>query len=169
MDKKVTEGNERISIVAAISRSRRALGKDNRLLWYLPGDLPRFKKLTLGHPIIMGRKTFESIGKALPGRTNIVLSHNPDFAPPGVTVTASLETAFGRAAQEKTGETFIIGGAKIYELALPRADRLYLTIVDDEPDADAFFPPYEAFSMVIERESHFEQSPSFEYITLEKN
>ncbi len=163
------EKRERVSIIVALSKTRRAIGNNNQLLWRLPGDLPRLKKLTMGHPLIMGRKTFESIGRPLPGRTNIVLSKNTDFHPEGVVVCDDMQKALDIAASEKTGETFIFGGAHVYEIALPFVTRLYLTVVDDEPEADAFFPDYSEFQKQIEKESHRELSPSFEYITLERS
>lgn len=159
---------ERVSIIVALSRKRRAIGNNNQLLWRLPGDLPRLKKITMGHPLIMGRKTFESIGRPLPGRTNIVLSRNTNFKPEGVVVCRDIEEALRVATTENTGEIFVFGGANIYELALPFVTRLYLTLVDDEPEADAFFPDFSEFSKPIEHESHKELSPSFEYITLER-
>lgn len=160
---------ERVSIIVALSKTRRAIGNNNQLLWRLPGDLPRLKKLTMGHPLIMGRKTFESIGRPLPGRTNIVLSRNADFHPEGVVVCSDLQEAMRQAASENTKESFIFGGAKVYEMALPFVNRLYLTVVDDEPEADAFFPEYSEFKKQIEKEPHPELSPAFEYLTLERS
>jgi len=145
-----------ISIIAALG-SNRAIGKDNALLWHLPGDLPRFKQLTMGHPVIMGRKTYESIGKPLPGRLNIVITRNCDFRAEGVVICHSLNEALEQAdaAGSPDNETFIIGGGDIYAQAIDRADRLYLTEVDEAPaDADVFFPGYDAFSRVLESESH---------------
>lgn len=168
MDKEITPEKDRVSIIVALSKDRRAIGNNNQLLWKLPGDLPRLKKLTMGHPLIMGRKTFESIGRPLPGRTNIILSRNTDFHPEGVVVCGDIKEALGRATAEKTGESFIFGGAAVYKMALPLADRLYLTLVNDEPTADAFFPDYSEFTKVIEKEPHFDLSPAFEYLTLER-
>ncbi len=155
---------EHISLIAAISKDRRALGNKNQLLWHLPGDLPRFKKITMGHPIIMGRKTFESIGKPLPGRTNIVVSKTLHTIT-GAVVCHTVEEALQRATKEKTGETFIIGGAMLYEQTITYADRLYLTIVEDEPEADVFFPNYNTFTVSAE-ELHTDLSPPFTYLTL---
>lgn len=160
-----------ISIIAAISSKNRAMGFKNGLLWRLEGDLPRFRALTKGHPIIMGRKTFESIGKPLPDRTNIVITRNPDFTPPDVIVASSLEEALRIAKQDPTNisdEIFIIGGGEIYKQSMHLADRLYLTLVDDEPAADTFFPPYDEFTKEVSREEHLEHTPPFSYITLEK-
>ena len=130
----------RISIIAAVARNR-AIGKDNKLLYWLPDDLKRFKALTTGHTIIMGRRTFESLPKgALPNRRNIVLSRTVhDF--PGCDVYTSLDEALKHCSDEE--DIYIIGGANVYAQAIDRADRLRLTEIDDTPDgADAFFPEY---------------------------
>lgn len=124
------------------------IGKANTLPWRLPEDLKYFKATTLGKPVIMGRKTFESIGRVLPGRANIVVTRQPDWAAPsGVIVVASVEAALQRAAalvaagQTDADEAMIIGGAEIYQYALPLAERIYLTRIEvDVPDGDAFFP-----------------------------
>lgn len=161
MDKEITLNKERVSIIVALSKKNRAIGLNNQLLWRIPGDLPRFKSLTMGHPIIMGRKTFESIGKILPGRTNIILSTNPTFRALGAHVFTNLDDALTYAKSEKTGEVFIIGGAQIYEKALLSTDRLYVTEVLEEPEADTFFPPYENdFVNIISTENHEDISPA---------
>lgn len=136
-----------INIIAAIG-AHRELGKNNTLLWDIPEDLKHFKEITEGHPIIMGRKTFESIGRILPNRTNIMLTRqeNPADAhtyPPGLVIQQSLEDALSFAYSIDQKEVFVIGGAEVYKQALPYSDRLYLTIVDETFDADAFFPAYE--------------------------
>jgi dihydrofolate reductase len=139
-----------LSLIAALG-SNRAIGRDKALLWHLPGDLPRFKQLTMGHPVLMGRKTYQSIGRPLPGRLNIVVTRNPAFTPAGVTCCHSLEEALSCAAASNPpdAESFVIGGGALYALALACADRLYLTEVDDAPpDADTFFPVYTAFATV---------------------
>lgn len=135
-----------LSIIAVIGKNRE-LGKDNKLLWHIPGDLPRFKKLTIGHSVIMGRKTFESIGHPLPDRKNIVISHSAVI--PGVTVVGSVEDALKEAGP---GEVFVIGGAKVFAQTIDIADRLYLTVVDKTAEADAFFPDYSRFTRVIKKE-----------------
>ncbi len=140
--------NPKISIVVAISAKRRALGKENKLLWHIPDDMKRFKELTMGHPVIMGRKTFESIlgylGKPLPGRTSIVLTRDNTYQPAdGVLVAHSPTEALEKASSLDPEEIFIGGGAELYVQMLPQVNRLYLTLVDDEPEADAFFPEYE--------------------------
>lgn len=135
-----------VVIVAAMSAERRAIGLADRLLWHIPADLKRFKRLTTGHPVIMGRKTFESIlailGTPLPGRTNIVLTNRRDYRPPGVVIVHSLAAAFRAAAHEEPTEIHIGGGTELYQQALPFVDRLHLTFVHDEPEADTFFPEF---------------------------
>lgn len=129
----------RISLIAAVARNR-AIGKDNKLIYWLPDDMKRFKALTTGHTIIMGRRTFESLPKgALPNRRNIVITRNPQFSAPGVEVALSVEDAFRMAKSD--GEVFVIGGEQIYRATLPFASRLYLTEIDATFfGADAFFP-----------------------------
>lgn len=135
-----------ISIVAAIGKNRQ-IGKNNGLLWHIPEDLKRFKRLTLGHPVVMGRKTFESIvailGKPLPGRANIVVTRDKEWAYEGVTAAHSLEAALAEASKLDSVEVFIGGGANLWEQALPLVDRLYLTLVEDDKDGDTYFPAYE--------------------------
>ena len=129
-------------IVAAAENG--AIGRNNALPWHLPEDLRYFRRITMGKPIVMGRKTFESIGRPLPGRTNIVITRNGEFSAPGVRVVRSLEEALRLAEDIATidgvSELVVIGGAEIYRLAIPLADRLYLTEVHAEVDADAFLP-----------------------------
>ena len=157
-----------ISIIAAIGINRE-LGKDNQLLWYLSQDLKRFKAITQGHPVIMGRKTFESIGRPLPKRTNVVISSQENYQPEGVTVVTSLMEALILAPELDDEEVFIIGGGQVYADSLGYADRLYLTLVDGEVEADTFFPEYqEQFGTEIQRESWQEGDLSGEYITLER-
>ena len=127
-----------ISIIVAVSENG-VIGKDNQLLWRLPDDLKRFKKLTLGHPIIMGRKTFDSIGKPLPGRTSIVITRNPDFKLEGVMVVHSLEKAVEEARKIEEQEIFIIGGGELYRQALPVTNKLYVTEVETVTSGDTFF------------------------------
>jgi dihydrofolate reductase len=157
-----------ISAVAAIQAKDRAIGKDNMLLWRLPGDLKRFKDLTTDHPIIMGRKTYESIGRALPGRTNIIVTSNKDFRAEGCIVCHDLGEALEIAKRADTTEAFIIGGAQIYAQALAFADRLYLTLVDSDQPADTFFPEYDSFSKVVSREAREETRIPYEFLILER-
>jgi dihydrofolate reductase len=129
-----------VTIIAALGKNR-VIGKDNRMPWHISDDLKRFKALTLGHPVVMGRKTFQSIGKPLPGRDNIVITGSHSFAAAGCRVVHSLADAL-TAAQAAT-EVFVIGGAEIYALALPLADRLQFTEVDAAIDGDAYFPDFD--------------------------
>ncbi len=132
----------RVSAIAAIGRNRE-LGRGNDLIWRIPADLKYVKNLTMGHPLIMGRKTYESIGRPLPGRTMIVVSRTA-LDIPGCTVTPSVEAALEYARSIETEEIFIFGGAQIYEAALPFTDRLCLTQIDAEDiGAETYFPPYE--------------------------
>lgn len=139
-----------ISIIAAIGENR-GIGKDNKLLWHIPQDLERFKKLTFSHPVIMGRITFESIGKALPGRTNIIVTRDKNYEIEGCLVTHSFQGAIDKAKKEENDEIFIIGGEQIYKQGIDYADKLYLTIVHDNFAADAFFPDFSQFKTVISR------------------
>ena len=117
------------------------IGKDNDIPWYLPADLKYFKKVTTGHPIIMGRKCFDSIGRALPNRTNIIVSRNPEFYIEGCILTHSVDAALSVAKQSGASEAFIIGGGQIYKWGLPLSNKLYITEIDiDIPNADIFFP-----------------------------
>ena len=136
-----------VAIVAGMSATTRAIGKENGLLWHIPDDMKRFKTLTLGKPVIMGRKTFESIvailGKPLPGRTNIVITRNLEYFYPGAITATNLEEAFEIAALENPTEIHIGGGEEIYRQALPFVDRLYFTLFHDDTSGDAFFPEFE--------------------------
>jgi dihydrofolate reductase len=143
----------RISMVAALD-DERGIGKDNTIPWNLHGEQLRFKALTMGHPIIMGRKTFESLKRPLPGRTNIIVTRNPDYAAPeGCIIAHSLAEALGAAKKLDNEEIFIIGGTALYDEGLTVADRLYLTKVAGAHGADTFFPEYEhAFKQVTAEE-----------------
>lgn len=126
-----------LSIIVAIAKNR-AIGYQNQLLWHISEDLKHFKRITSGHTVVMGRKTFESIGKPLPGRRNVVVSRDPGLLIPGCEVFGSIEQALESCAGED--EVFVIGGGEIYRQTLPLADRLYLTVVGKEYTADTFFP-----------------------------
>ena len=136
----------RLALIAAVARNG-VIGRDNALPWHLPGDLKYFKAVTLGKPVVMGRKTWESLGRPLPGRTNIVISRQAGYAPAGARVVGSLDAALQLAAQvaliDGVDECVVIGGAEIYAQALPRCDRLYLTEVHAAVDGDAFFPAWD--------------------------
>ena len=141
-----------ISIIAAMSENR-VIGQHNRLPWHLPADLKLFKRLTMGKPVLMGRKTFESIGRPLAGRTNVIISRNPRFKADNCIVAHSLEEAIG--AVKTSDELMVIGGASFYEQALPLADRMYLTMIHSTFPGDAFFPKYKKEEWrEIERSDH---------------
>ncbi len=129
-----------ISIIAAMAENR-VIGRNNALPWHLPEDLKRFKRLTLGHAVIMGRRNYESIARPLPGRRNIVVTRHPDYAAPGCVVVHSLDEALSAAGDDE--EIFVIGGAELYAQFLPRAARLYLTLVHAEVDGDTLFPAFD--------------------------
>lgn len=161
--------NPKLSLVVAISKNR-AIGKNNKLLWYIPEDMKRFKAITSGHPIIMGRKTFESIGRPLPDRLNIVISHDPVYSAPGCEKAGSLDEALELAKKQPTDEIFVIGGGQIFEQAMPLADRLYLTVIDAHvDDADTFFPEYPHFSKVLLEEDHVHDGLRFTFYELERS
>ena len=130
-----------ISMIAAVGKNLE-LGKNNDLIWHFKEDMKFFKETTMGHPVIMGRKTFESLPKALPGRKNIVISANPEYKADGAEVVTSVEEAIKLAEAENT-DVFVLGGGRIYAEFLPYADNLYLTEINAEcPDADIYFPDF---------------------------
>lgn len=130
-----------ISIIVAVTKKDAAIGNGGKLLFHISDDLKRFKRLTLGHPVIMGRKTYESIGHPLPERTNFVVTRNPDFKATGVIVVWSLVEAIEKA-RGLDSEIFVIGGGDIYKQAIPYTDKLYLTIVESDAQGDVFFPDW---------------------------
>ena len=131
----------RISLIVAMANNR-VIGANNQIPWHLPNELKLFKRLTMGHHIIMGRKTYESIGRLLPGRTTVIVTRQKDYAVEGAIVAHSIDEAIG--ACEGDDEIFVIGGADLFRDTLPVADRLYLTTVDAEPDGDVFMPGVDA-------------------------
>ncbi|MBQ5701231.1 MAG: dihydrofolate reductase [Alistipes sp.] len=158
-----------ISIIVAVAKNG-VIGDKNSLLWHLREDMVHFRTTTSGHPVVMGRKTYDSIGRPLPKRTNVVISRDTSLAVEGCTVVHSLEEAI--ALFEPTEEVFIIGGAQIYAQALPLADRIYLTVIDKEYEGDTSLPEidYSAWRE-ISREEHScgeEFEHPFAFITLEK-
>jgi dihydrofolate reductase len=144
------EGIMLISIIAAMSLNR-VIGKNNQIPWHIPGEQKRFKEITWGHSIIMGRKTHESIGRVLPGRTNIVITRQENYSAPGCIVVHSLEAALKNCPPHET-EAFIIGGEQIFRLALPFAQRIYLTIIQKEIEGDAFFPEFSLHDVTVIRQ-----------------
>lgn len=159
----------RLTLIAALAKNL-VIGNGNALPWRLPEDLKHFKSLTYGHPVIMGRKTWESLGRPLPGRTNIVVSRSADFAAPGATLAGSFEAALAKAAATGTDETFIIGGAEIYRQALPLAQRLQLTEIDRDYSGDVFFPPHNRDEWrETARESHRAEAEfNYAFVTYER-
>lgn len=147
-----------INMIAAVALNG-AIGKDNDLIWHISRDLKFFKETTLGHPVIMGRKCWESIGRALPGRKNVVVSRGNPQLPEGVILVHSIEDAFAEAGDG----CFVIGGAQIYAEAMPFADTLYITRVFCSPEADVFFPPIEADDWDIESQSETFTENSLEF------
>lgn len=158
----------RISIIAAIAREDRAIGLKNQLLWHIPKDFKYFKECTAGHVIIMGENTYRSIGRSLPDRTNIVLSLDEYFTPEGCVVVRSIEEALTKAREVEKEEIFVIGGASIYQQFLPFADRLYLTLVDGQYEADTFFPEYPEFTRELSRREDEDGTYRFTFVILER-
>lgn len=162
----MTQNSPIVSLIAAIGKNRE-LGRGNSLIFKIPEDMKFFREKTRGHAVIMGRKTYESIGHPLPNRTNIIVTRDSNFTihDSSTEVVHSVEDAikFGKTVEQN--ELFVIGGAQIYQLALQYADKLYLTLVEAEvPDADAFFPDYSEFKKVSERKSSDE---NYEYVFAE--
>ena len=161
--------NPLISIVVAIGENTRVMGKEGKLPWEIPEDLKRFKEITSGHPIIMGRKTYKSIGKALPNRTNIIITRNPNFSAPGCVVVDSLQKAIDEAKKVENEEIFIIGGGEIFNEAISLVDKLYLTLVKGEIQGDVFFPEYAEFTHILSRSEHNSNGYSYTFLDLVKN
>lgn len=159
----------RLSIIAAMAANR-VIGRDNRLPWHLPADLKHFRQLTIGKPVLMGRKTWESLGRPLPERTNIVVTRAADYAAPGCVVVHSLEAALRAAAHHP--EVMVIGGAELYRQALPQARRIYLTEVHAGFEGDAYFPELEqgAWSEVerVDHEPDDKNTHAYSFVVLER-
>ncbi len=158
-----------ISMIAAMD-SNRAIGIKNQLPWHLPADLQHFKALTLGKPIVMGRNTYESIGKPLPNRTNIVVTRDQNYQAPGCNIAYSFEDAITQAGNAE--ELMIIGGASLYEQTLKHANKLYLTFVDTEVVGDAFFPKWNPEEWKELSREHYEKDEknnyAYSFVTLER-
>lgn len=195
--KNLEQSGIKISLIAAIGQNRE-LGARGKLLWHIPEDMKRFKELTTGHPVIMGRKTFESIGRPLPNRLNIVITRNPDYQADGCLIASSVEDAIAKArttpypllakeggkevnapsslparhsldegGRRGQGVVFVIGGGQIYKEALPYAQKIYLTVVEQSfPQADTFFPEYGEFSRVVSREDFDNGQYKFSFLEL---
>lgn len=157
----------KIHIIVAIDRNN-AIGRRGDLIYHLPADLRRFKALTVGNTVVMGRRTWESLPKALPGRRNIVVTHRDGYDAAGAETAASVECALAMAAAGP-GDTYIIGGAQIYAETLPLADMLHLTVIDaDTPDADTFFPAVDSRCFRVVDDVDAGTTPPARYVTLEK-
>ncbi len=176
----MADSQPRVSAVVAIGRDR-VLGKDNKLIWHIPEDLKRFRNITRGHPVIMGRKTFESIlevlGRPLPERPNIVITRDPGYQPSykgmpiveDMIVVSSVEEAIENAKDLDTEEVFVIGGGQIFEAMLPVIDKLYLTLIEDDKEGDSFFPEYEKeFTKKTFEESHEWERIKYTWVDLER-
>lgn len=158
----------KVSAIAAITEKDRGIGKDNDLLWKIPADLKHFKEITFAHPIIMGRKNFESIGRALPGRMNIIVTRDTEYRQENCVIAHSIEDAIARAKALDDEEVFIIGGGEIYRQALPFTDRLYLTLIHAEKPADVFFPEYSEFAKIVSEEKGEHEGVSYTFLTLDR-
>lgn len=157
----------KISLICGIAEKNRGIGLNNKLLWHIPNDLDHFKKITMGHPIIMGYKTFKSISRPLPGRLNIVLSFDKiDIT--GCTICSNIKEAIKVASDTKTDEIFFIGGGSIYAQAIDLADKLYLTIVEGDYQADTFFPDYSKFKKIISEQKEESAGYKYRYVQLER-
>ena len=150
----------KVSIIAAMARNG-AIGKDNTLMWHLPADLKHFREKTMGRPIIIGRKTYESLGKALPGRINIVVSRKRGYKAPGCLTAGSVEHAINLVRDHD--EVFIAGGGEIYRQALPLADRMLITIIEHDFDGDTFFPEFDESDWEVVNEIRYEADEKNKY------
>ncbi len=157
-----------ITFVAAIGKNRE-LGHGGQLPWpHIAEDFKHFHDKTIGRPMIMGRKTYESIGRPLPQRTNIIITRDKNYRAPGCMIAASLPEALAIAKKENPAEIAIIGGAEIFKAALPVADKMYLTVIDAAFPADVYFPDYSEFSKVVSREKHDNGEYKFTFFELER-
>lgn len=152
-----------ISLLVAMDKNN-VIGKDNTLPWHLPADLAYFKKVTMGHPIVMGRKTFDSIGRALPGRENIVITRDVNYHAEGITVIHSIDEIL--SMRDKTeNEIFVIGGAEIFNAILPYSDRLYITEIEAEFEGDTYFPTFDrsAWKLISEEKGPKNEKNPYDY------
>jgi dihydrofolate reductase len=151
-----------LTLVVAAARNN-VIGKDNQLLWRLPNDMRYFKNVTWGMPVVMGRKTFESLGKPLAGRTNIVLTRNSSWKVDGATTVKSLDDAIFLAKQMDVKELMVIGGGEIYKMVMPKANRIHLTRVEAEPEGDAWFPEIDPLLWKMVREEKYTADEKHQY------
>ncbi|NVK55184.1 MAG: type 3 dihydrofolate reductase [Alteromonadaceae bacterium] len=159
-------------MIAAMAHNR-VIGKDNQMPWHMPADLAHFKRTTLGKPVVMGRKTYESIGRALPGRLNIVITTDSTYALADATVVNGIEEAIKQAKEATSDEVMIIGGGSIYANLLNQADRLYLTLIDADVAGDTYFPDYteQGDWQELSKEVHFPDDKNhhgYTFVTLER-
>jgi dihydrofolate reductase len=152
----------RISLIVAMARNR-VIGANNQIPWRVPGEQKLFKQITMGHHIVMGRKTYESIGRLLPGRTTVIVTRQRGFAVPGAVVAHSLRDAINAAARDD--EIFVIGGAQLFQEALPLAERIHLSLIDAEPEGDVRMPEFDRAQW---REIEAQSYPGFRYSLLER-
>lgn len=155
----------RLSILVAMAKNR-VIGKDNALPWHLSADLKHFKAITMGHPIIMGRKTYESIGRPLPGRTNLIMTHQKGYQVAGAITVNSIDEALKacQASIDGNNEVFLIGGAALYRQTLEACHRIYITEIQQDFDGDTFFPEFNKTEwQEITREKHFSEDDKLEY------
>jgi len=158
----------RISSIVALAKKNRAIGNKNKLLWFIPEDMHYFRDITLGHPVIMGKTTYESIGRPLPNRLNIILSKDDRLEIPGVTIAKSIDQALDIAKAKDKEEIFIIGGASIYQQTMNLVDRLYITEVEGDFEADTYFPDYLNFTNVISKKESSDDKYKYTFLVLEK-
>jgi dihydrofolate reductase len=144
------------SLIVAMARNR-VIGRGNAMPWHLPSELQRFKRITLGHHIVMGRRTFESIGRLLPGRTSVIVTRNPTYAVDGAIVVHSLDDALAACAGDD--EPFVIGGAQLFAEALPLARRIHLTTIDAEVEGDVLMPPFDRSAFCVACQERVEAGP----------
>lgn len=167
-DKAKNRNPPTISLIACIGQNRE-LGYKNDLIWKIPEDMAYFRQITSGHVVVMGQRTYESIGRPLPKRINVVLSDNIDFHPDGVLVARSMDEALELARDNESEEIFFIGGAYVYSQAIKFADKLHLTLVDATSTADTFFPKYDDFEPIEKvREGEY-KGTKYEFVIFDKN
>lgn len=157
----------RVSIIVAMDE-KRGIGKKNTIPWHVPGELKRFKEITMPHPMIMGRKTFESIGKVLPGRPHFIITRDTNYNVAGATICHSLDEAINKAKELDGEEIFIIGGGEIFKLAMPYVDRLYVTRIKGDYGADVFFPDYSEFKKNISQQDMETERYRYTFFILER-
>ena len=154
-----------LAVIAAMARNG-VIGRQGQLPWRLPEDLKHFKTVTMGHPLVMGRATYDSIGRPLPGRRTIVVTRQAAWSAPGVEVARTIDDALARAGDDLV---FVAGGGDLFRQTINRADRLYLTLIDRDIEGDTFFPPFDRSAFqVIEREPHPDAPLPFEFVMMER-